>query len=182
MDENNPIEIVKGDTERSLFLKVIVLFSLIPLFFINLGGKHSPIVLEFIESGHFVVFFIAGLFLFPNIKLPIPERFLFSLRGIAAISFVIESLQEAVGRHFSLIDIYRNLIGYGMGASFIVLKGTQLTKLKLKSAFVFSILLIVTVIERKSLINQIANELSTFNSLEIIADYIAILPQINVFG
>ena len=182
MDNTQLKPIVKKSTEKFTFIKIIILFSLVPLFFINLGSRHTPLMLEVIESGHFFVFFITALFIFPIIKLPIPERFLFSLIGVVAISFVVESLQEAVGRNFSMIDIYRNLIGFGMGASFMVLRKAKMTKLKLQSWAVFVLLLTVTLIERQSLIHQVANEINTFNNFEILAEYIDILPSFGVSG
>lgn len=155
----------------SLFARIGFVFLFTPLFFVNLGTRNAPITVEFLDACHCIFFFFAALLTFSHIKLPVKQRVLLTLSAIFFISLVVESAQELVGRSFQWADIYRNVLGFGLGASVVIFKKSDNALRKTKAALCFCFLLSLALFERAPLITQAANQLYMRTHSPVLANF-----------
>jgi hypothetical protein len=173
VQSKHPLHFTRFDRvkDTSILARASIVLLFIPLFFIDLGAKHSPITVEFFEACHCIFFFLAGLLTFPLIKLPAKQGVVWAVSAVFFLSLIIETTQEWVGRSFQWADIYRNLLGFCMGACVIIFSKTPNSARKIKAAICFCILLSLALFERSPLITQIASQLYMRTNLPILVDF-----------
>ncbi|WP_100658583.1 hypothetical protein [Alteromonas flava] len=98
-----------------LFRYAVLALCFSPLFFIHLESYGSPFINALHNGAHIGVFFVVGWALLPLFHARIRTRIAILVVATLVGSLLIEGIQEAVGRAFQWIDIYRNFIGLGLG-------------------------------------------------------------------
>jgi hypothetical protein len=104
------------------------------LLFLNIQPEHPSLWFQsFWNSGHVVLFFIAGLWLYSSLfkrfRLTFPLPFVIILQlaipfwGFFALAFAIEYLQAQVGRQFSYGDVWLDMTGLLGGVAWAVGRG-----------------------------------------------------------
>lgn len=108
------IRLNKLSRHQYALLAIVALTA--PLFFI--GGPDyyaAPLYRSLWDAGHLAFFALSGWLAAAAFALNRTGWFIASV-SIIALSFTIEFMQQFVGRNFSWLDIYHNLVGFWLGA------------------------------------------------------------------
>jgi len=108
---------VSASKQHYLIAGLTVFFAVVtlPLFFVSVKSLNLPESTQKLQEGSHVFIFLGfGFLLFASIKRTLIEKATYTFLILFIASYVIEVVQDYVGRTFQVEDIVRNMLGVSL--------------------------------------------------------------------